>query len=325
MNYSSKGEVFGGLTIENILKSTSEAEIYRHYIGDFYVNGVISAPYRVDKSPSFGIYQSRGGKLMWKDLARNQSGDVFKLLGLLLQASFIEVLQDIDKSMNLGLSFKPIGEKIQYHLYKEYDSLPKEGCKLQRIIQPYTYADKQFWSNGNVSRSTLEYLEILSTFKLFYNRQLMWKYSDNNPIYSWQLEEKLKAYRPIEPNPKRKWITNFTQEIQGLNKIPAKGDILFITKSMKDIAVYYQIGLPAIAPQSEHIIISEETIQDLSNRYNTIITNFDNDEAGINLSNQYEELYGLQSFRLKEYKDPFEFSVYKGLVEFEKELIKNIK
>jgi hypothetical protein len=325
MKFSSKGELFGGLTKENILKLTTEAEIYKHYIGDFYVNGVISAPYRKDRNPSFGIFQSKGGQLMWKDLARGDSGDVFKLLELLLNSSFFEVLQDVDRSMNLGLSFQPTGEKIQYQLYKNYENLPKETCLLQRIIQPYTYADKQYWSNGHVSKKTLEYLEILSTFKLFYNRQLMWKYSDNNPIYSWQLENKLKAYRPLESNQKRKWITNYTQEIQGLNKIPAKGDILIVTKSMKDIAVYYEIGIPAIAPQSEHIIISEEIIQDLSNRYNTIITNFDNDEAGINLSNQYKELYGLDSFMLKNYKDPFEFSVYKGLSEFEKEINKFLK
>ena len=79
------------LTSEAILAKTSEAEIYRHYIGDFYVGSVMNAPYRKDSNPSFSIYYNKAGQLKWKDFGKNKSGDVFNLLELILNLSLIHI------------------------------------------------------------------------------------------------------------------------------------------------------------------------------------------------------------------------------------------
>ena len=138
----------------------------------------------------------------------------------------------------------------------------------------------------------------------------------------WEENGKIKGYSPLEINPALKWITNFRSEVQGLSKLPERGDILCITKSMKDIAVYHEIGIPAIAPQSEHILLSEEVMADLYSRFDFIFTNFDNDETGKALAEKYDEKYGLHSVFLDEFKDPFEYSQNKGLKEFENEINK---
>ena len=322
MKFKTKGKVTN-LTVEAILDRTTEAEIYRHYIGDFYLGSVMNAPYRKDTNPSFSIYQNKSGQLKWKDFGKNRSGDVFNLLELILNIDFYSVLKDIDISMNLGLSINPTGSKIEYESYKNIEKSYSEGCYLQRIVQNFTSSERLFWKSGNVSKKTLDYLEIMSTKKLFINGSLIWQYRHDNPIYSWEYSNLIKAYRPLEINPKGKWITNFKAEIQGYNKLPKTGELLCITKSMKDIAVYYEIGIPAIAPQSEHIVITEDVILELKKRFKYIFTNFDNDETGLALSDRYTDLYQLPSLILPEYKDPFEYSQNKGLVEFEKQIFKN--
>ena len=321
MKFKTKGKVTN-LTVEAILDRTTEAEIYRHYIGEFYLGSVMNAPYRKDTNPSFSIYQNKSGQLKWKDFGKNRSGDVFNLLELILNIDFYSVLKDIDISMNLGLSINPKGSKIEYESYKNIEKSYSEGCYLQRIVQSFTSSDKLFWQSGNISKKTLDYLEIMSTKKLFINGSLIWQYRHDNPIYSWEYNDLIKAYRPLEGNPKGKWITNFKAEIQGYNKLPKTGELLCITKSMKDIAVYYEIGISAIAPQSEHIVITEDVISELKGRFKYIFTNFDNDETGLALSDRYTDLYQLPSLILPEYKDPFEYSQNKGLVEFEKEIFK---
>ena len=317
--FSTKGEVYG-LSVENILKKTTEAEIYRHYIGDYQVGQIMSAPYRKDRNPSFSLYYNRYGQLRWKDFSKGYNGGIFDLLVLITGRPFNEVLLDVDRSMNLGLYHHTTDSQIEYQLYKNYESCLKSHCYLQRIIQPFTIYDKDYWKSGNISKKTLEYFEIYSTKKLFYNHKLAWIYKPENPIYSWEVNSKLKAYRPNEVNPKNKWMTNFSLEIQGYNKLPEKGDILCITKSMKDITVYHEIGIPAIAPQSEHILFSEKVMSDLDNRFNYIFTNFDNDKTGKALAEKYEEEYGLHSVFLDEFKDPFEYSQNKGLKKFENEI-----
>lgn len=321
MKFATKG-VETELTVNSILNKTTEAEIYRHYIGDFYLGDSMKAPYRRDNNPSFVVYKAKSGQLRWKDFGKGYNGGVFNLLMLLLNSTFDEVLEDIDKSMHLGIRFYNDKPRIEYSVYKDYDKIETKASFLQRIVQSYTQVDKEYWSSGNVSRKTLEYLEILSTKKLFLNGDLLWKYTDDNPIYTWEQDRKIKGYRPLEENKKHKWVTNFNHQIQGYNKLPRNGDILCITKSMKDIAVYNEIDIRAIAPQSEHVVITENVISELKQRFNYIFTNFDNDEAGITLSNKYKEEYNLDYFLLEDYKDPFEFSQHKGLTEFEK-LINN--
>lgn len=63
------------------------------------------------------------------------------------------------------------------------------------------------------------------------------------------------------------------------------GDILVITKSMKDVMLLHEFNIPAIAPNSEVLFVTDAQLNKLKTKFKHIIVVYDNDFAGIeNLS-----------------------------------------
>ena len=79
--------------------------------------------------------------------------------------------------------------------------------------------------------------------------------------------------------------------IQGWEQLPESGDLLIITKSYKDVMLLYEYNIPAIAPNGEYVIISEEVINSLKKRFKNIFILFDNDLAGVKNSHKYKKAY----------------------------------
>ena len=63
--------------------------------------------------------------------------------------------------------------------------------------------------------------------------------------------------------------------------LPKSGDILVVTKSMKDVMVLYQLGIPAIAPISENCFLTEAQYNKLQSRFKYIVLLYDNDRPGL--------------------------------------------
>ena len=59
------------------------------------------------------------------------------------------------------------------------------------------------------------------------------------------------------------------------------GDILCVTKSMKDVMLLHELGITAIAPCSENLFLTEKQYNALRPNFKHCIVFFDNDRAGI--------------------------------------------
>ena len=82
-------------------------------------------------------------------------------------------------------------------------------------------------------------------------------------MYAYKVFDKFKIYRPLASK-YTKWRTNLTtSDVQGLAQIPEKGDLLIITKSLKDVMVLYEMGYTAISAASETTFIPEDIISGL--------------------------------------------------------------
>ena len=69
------------------------------------------------------------------------------------------------------------------------------------------------------------------------------------------------------------------------------GDILVITKSLKDCMLLYELGIPAIAPCSENLFVSNKQYEKLKSKFKNIFLFYDNDQAGISNMNKIRKQY----------------------------------
>lgn len=95
--------------------------------------------------------------------------------------------------------------------------------------------------------------------------------------------------------------------MQGAHVIPKQGEYIVVTKSMKDVMVLHEFGVPAIAPISENCYLTDAQHAKLIKRFNKVIVFYDNDNAGIvnmqKFRKQHPELYTCWIPRKYESKD----------------------
>lgn len=72
------------------------------------------------------------------------------------------------------------------------------------------------------------------------------------------------------------------------------GDLLVITKSLKDSMLLYEYGIPAIAPISENLFLTPNQLEKCRKKFKHICVIYDNDLAGIRnlvkIRNMYKDL-----------------------------------
>ena len=109
--------------------------------------------------------------------------------------------------------------------------------------------------------------------------------STHIPIYGYYCGKKhgQELWRLYFPSKRTfRFLSNVGKEyIQGAKQLPKTGDILVITKSLKDCMLAHELGVPAVAPCSEVLFLSKRQLAHLKSRFKTIIVIYDTDLTGI--------------------------------------------
>jgi len=291
MEYNGAG--FVELSEENIYKKISEYDIFSYYIPEFTeLNTHFSSPLRSDSEPSCSI-QSWNGTLFYKDFGTKDSFTAINFVKYKFNVHYYNALRIISNDFNLGLT----GEKI------EKSSMGYIGVSNPNIIlsdnKPTNLRikrrkwnntiDKEYWSEYGYDLPLLRHLNIVPISHLWLNGKCF-KMKENEPSYAYILDNGI--YKILSPFSKYKWITNGkANHIQGWHQLPKTGELLIITKSLKDIGLLYKYGYTACAPQSENTLIPIDIISELKDRFKKIVIYFDNDEPGIDSAQLYESLF----------------------------------
>lgn len=307
------------ITKKEILNKIDEYNIYAFYLNrPFKVGEPFSSPFRTDKNPSFGIFRANNGNLLFKDLGTGESGDCFKFVKILKNKKTIEQTI-LDIYFDILLTNKNPELPIKEEKKEKYDIQIHKG--------KFADYDLKYWSQYNITEKILKLFEVYKAYKVYHNNEIIRYHRKNNPIYAYKINQSYRIYMPLSPERRYKWLGNLTNEdLGGYKQLPKKGDILIISKALKDVMLWYSLGYPAVCPQSEGTLISEEYMNDLKSRFNKIIIWYDNDEAGINFAKKMQEKYVIP-YRIiptsyKE-KDLTDFCATYGIEKTEK-LIKNI-
>lgn len=289
----------------------SDEQILTFYFKEFELNTHYLSPFHPEKNPSF-IISYFNDQLRWRDFGiSNRPSDVIDFVSKLFNIGFIDSLNKIYNDIVIGNKIPTVKE------YKKPNTLEYS------LTYRRTWEDWQldFWLKGNIKKSTLDLFRVYWCKELWFNNRLFARGSKYNLMYYYDhstidLKESWTVYRPNRTDSKKFRKHNITNQIMGLDLIPDTGDILMITKSYKDMMIFYELGLPSIAPHSENTPIDENIINDLKSRFDRIYVNYDNDTVGVNSSIEFTRKYDLNYWNLPKStncKDPFQCSTVMGL------------
>jgi hypothetical protein len=281
-------------TWENIVKTQANHEyLFSYYIGHkIYLNKCFNSPLRKDDLPSFAIFDGHNG-LMYKDFSTGDSGDIIKFVmqkfHLSRERAIIKCLSD---------AFISIQSNDLIEVIPKYSS-PRKNTTIGIKTINFTDSDIKYWTQYYITEKTLNLYNVKSVSHVWFNDILSWTRSDNEPIYAYLCDNKMKLYRPNTQRKDGKWAGNSTNDcIFGLDTLPLNDKLLIITKSVKDSMVLHELGFNSISPNAETTIMTNEQINLLQKRFEHIIILMDNDDPGIKAGTRYKEKYNLDTIFL---------------------------
>lgn len=298
------------ITPENILANVSQEQIFAFYLGkDIRLGECISSPLRRDKNPSWNLFASRNGNILYKDFSTGESGDCFKLVCRLYNINYYEALLKINEDFQLGLvSYSDkIYSMIDIPEYKVYRKSSKSITFTVR--KRFNKEDLSYWNSFNIDEELLRYYNVIPVDKVFIENKVIWYSYMDNPIYGYlfnkDLKKSFKLYRPLESDKQKKWMgTCDGSVLQGWNQLNVYGDMVIITKSMKDSMVLRTMGYDSISPQGESMKMGIKVVDELFVRFGKVYILFDNDESGISGARYFTDNFGIIPFFLPiEYKE----------------------
>lgn len=204
------------------------------------------------------------------------------------------------------LSFPKAIAKIleDKHLFKEEVENKVESVTVEHIQAPNNF---KYFNDCRISTETVTRFGVSNARALYVNESLCWRATEKNPIFTYSYPSgRYKWYRPLSQNKKNKWKSNCKlEDVFGYLQLPAKGNVVFITSSAKDVMTLYELGYPAIAFSSE-IIPTKGTgykfvrtlIDHLESRFDVVLLFLDNDEAGKKYTQTVAKTYNIKSILL---------------------------
>lgn len=320
--YSTKNAIT--ISIKDLLDKLDDYDIYSYYIGQFKIGKLINSPLRNDdKNPSFAIFKGSNGGLFFKDHGNGEGGNSLKFIKLIKD---IQTREELERELlRIVRKTNPNSDNVKC-TYSNSVGLGFTNIGIVR--QHFTEVDKKFWKQFHISMETLKKYQVFSIKYFLCNDIVRGIYKDDNPIYAYKVYNRFKIYRPLASK-YTKWRTNLTnRDIQGLEQLPEFGNLLIITKSLKDVMCLYEMGYNAIAASSETTFIPDDILESLKNNWKNIIIIYDRDKTGMLEARKYSKKYNLDAifvhkqFKAKDISDAIKNNSY---LEVKKWLNKTLK
>ena len=277
-------------------------------------------PLYKDSKASCNVYfDRRNGMYKMKDFGNDDySGDCFALVGKLNGLNckepkdFVQILAII-RDMHLGLSDKSemrISSTTSVPVIAEVTHVPK-----RKKARPYTLAQKSFtaaelafWGESGITQEVLKLFQVVSLKKFSSENNEGKPFSivatDKEPVFGYTAKQYVKVYRP-HSEMRFLYAGDFGENYCfGLEQLPAKGDLLFITGGEKDVMSLTVHGFHAICFNSETVTIPVGIIHRLSFRFKHIVLLYDVDKAGLDSSAKQE--LALKNYGVKRLLLPLE-------------------
>lgn len=276
------------MSLRDLLDKVDDYALYSYYLGEFKVGQLINSPLRSDdKMPSFAIFKGRNGALLFKDHGTGEAGNALKFIKLYRG---IQTREELERELlRIVRRINPNENAVTVNRTRFVETGTTD---IGIVRQSFTEVDKRYWRQFHISIDTLKKFNVFSIKYFLCNRVVRGTYKEANPMYAYKVYDKFKIYRPLASK-YTKWRTNLTnRHVQGLAELPKEGgNLLIITKSLKDVMCLYEMGFYAISPSSETTFIPEDILKSLRSKWKHIVILFDRDPTGMKKAREYSKRY----------------------------------
>ena len=271
-----------------------------------------------ERTPSMWVFVDKG-QYKFKDFSTGKGGNKIDLVKELFSIDYSKAVFKIGQDYN-----KFITEKGEY---SQSTIKPEAKYKVDGVmVREWNNNDKKFWLQFNIGEDILDEYNVIALE--FYD---MVK-EDNRitikqpGIYAYWNNEG-EVYKIYQPRNKKFKFIKVKPHLQGIDQLEYNEPYLIICSSLKDAMCLKQFGynLEVIAPDSENTVIKPYIIENLKKKYKKVVTLFDNDVAGHNAVNKYEQLYDIKGTWLDSSKDIADLVKEKGFADAHKEIKVKLK
>ncbi len=278
------------------IKDIPEIWAFEHYCSlqekltgqDIKINSIFNSK---DKTPSMCIFTYQG-KYFFKDFSTGKGGSFVKLVQELYGEDYYKAKRRIIEDYNMyvllnnGTEHKLTEFKVQSR-YKV----------VSHIKRSWASQDKFFWQSYGISSKLLEKYNVypLESYKMEKEQDGDLKSLEIKGAYIYgYFTAEGTLYKIYQPKVKEYKFIKIVSHLQGLDQLEGH-PYLLIASSLKDALVIKSANLriDVIAPDSENTMIKKEIIESFQEKYEKILTLFDNDDAGIAAMQKYKEQYGI--------------------------------
>ena len=249
-------------------------------------------PFRGDPNPGCRFSDGRkDGTIVFVDWSTNKRYDMVDVVQHKYNVSFGTALDIIANDFKLTTFSLERNEVLRDFKKKEVKK-PTYGIKVKR--KKYSKQELSFWSIGGlfITPAVLERNKI-------YSIECFWEFENGKEIRSFTGLRNVFAYHHSGykyqiywPSSSFRRFINSSDMLEGdLEFLDYSAHYVIVTKSKKDAFYLRLFGLNTVYITSEGLL-NERLIEKLRKSFTRIITYFDNDEAGIKASNNYEDVFG---------------------------------
>lgn len=299
------------LTKELIESKISQETLISNYYGVPIKKGLFCAKHRTDSHPTC-CYYKRNGRIYIKDFGSDYYGDWIYVVEQKFNCNYYDALAiaandfDIQKIPHLNKNKVKISN----------ESLSENKQSIIRVeIRDFQQYELDWWNKFGISLQTLKKFRVFSCKNIWINDHIIHLETNNQLVFGYYggIKDDIEQWKLYWPNNKKyKWLSNRdSSQLQGARMLPKSGgDLIVIQKSLKDVMLLYEFGIPSVAPNSENIFLSDEKLMKLKSKFKRIIVWYDNDAPGKayleKIKKEHPELdyfYIPEDFKEKDFSD----------------------
>ena len=273
-NFSDK-DLLPMATAEDVRRYVNSYDMFTYYIGSFTVGKPFLSPIEAEKEPSFSLFE-KNGELLFNDF-RFGGGDIISFVKLKFNMSYREAVNKIVHDAGLSSKFNTDLTYTPKEVVKHNVVIKAHKTSLNVKRRKWAQYDLDFWSTFGIGKITLAKYRISPISHVFVDRKA-YKADKLGYVFKEFKDSKtsLTVYQPLS---KRKWFKSHDKSVlYGWSQLPETGDVLIMTKSMKDVMTIDSItGLPTVALQNEKIFPKGKIMDELKGRFKKIYLFYDND------------------------------------------------